>query len=327
MMLRLSGLQLPWTLPSHPADPGEGSRDLSWLSCGGRGVRFLSIGIFAALVCLFLFPASVGAQEGADEIAEAPENEETGRRGAKQDEGFFGLTPFFNSGPYTTIQRVKGNVATTFGPSDTPRNTLTNMGWLFELGVSSPTLEALPGDPRLNVFAGVLIPTNESSVIGSRIAVTAFGEDVVTEGTKMQLEYQTSYRAGVGLEFPLQVLGVDLRLMPGAQYLLLGSRYAAQVGSTRVFGDFTIPNETRNSAAKNAFNQHLFGPSLKITTESVDIGAFRFDLYIEGSLLFDVAGTREQSRFVDSDGEISVFTWEASTTAGVFNAGFRILLP
>jgi len=200
------------------------------------------------------------------------------------------------------------------------------MGWLFELGMTSPKIEPFPGDPRLNVFGGILIPTNESSVIGSQVSIEALGQDKLTEQTKMQLEYQTSYRMGMGMEFDVEFLEVDLKLMPGVQYLYLGSRYAAQVDSTLVPGNFLLPNETRTSSAKNALVQHFVGPSFKITTEHVDVWRFRVDLYIEGSLLFDVAGTREQSRVVDADGETTTFTWEADPIAGVFNAGLRIRL-
>ena len=291
----------------------------------GLGFRSLGLGIAVALGCLGGAPASLRAQE-VDDVDKNEKTEKVANRRGDREDGFYGFMPYFNSGPYTTIQRVKGTISTTFGPFDSPRNTLTNMGWLFELGVSSPKIELLPGDPRLNIFGGILIPTNESSVIGSQVSIEALGQDTLTENTKMQLEYQTSYRAGMGMEFDVEFFEVDLKLMPGVQYLYLGSRYAAQVDSTLVPGNFLLPNETRISSAKNALAQHFLGPSLKITTEHVDVWRFRVDLYIEGSLLFDVAGTREQSRFVDTDGETSIFTWEADTTAGVFNAGLRIRL-
>lgn len=295
---------------------------------GGRS-HWLVVGVLLAV--LSVAPGSGRAEVGEadDEAAESSEeaaNEVRGR-GSRSERRVHlgGFEPYFNAGPYTTIQRVKGNLQTTFGPSDTPRNTLTNLGWLFELGVASPALQRLPGKPRLHAFGGVLIPTNESSVIGSSATEITTAAVRVAEDTKMSLEYQTSYRAGLGAEFELEVLSTRLTLMPGVQYLYLGSRYTAGAQSRRFFTSGTTIEV--QSLAKNALVQHFFGPSLKITTEAVDVGPIRFDLYVEGSLLFDVTGTRQQSRFEGGPGQVSTFTWEAETTTGVVNAGLRLRLP
>ena len=276
--------------------------------------------------------------------AAADDFDDRGSKGGDREEQKGRFEPYFNSGPYTTIQRVKGDVTTSFGPSSKPRNTLTNMGWLFEIGVAAPKMNAIPGAPRLNLFAGILVPTNESSVLQSTLAkipvipgeTPGFDEaGLLAEGTKMQLEYKTSYRAGLGAEFTLPFLGVDFTLMPGVQYLYLGGRYAGQAEANFTANRFPdpeiVPPEVldfeRTSSAKNSHVQHLLGPSLKIGTEEVALGPFLVDLYIKGSLLFDVAGTRTQSTFVDADAQTSVYTWDAGTTAGVFNAGFRVRIP
>lgn len=291
---------------------------------GGRPFR----AVFGLSLALLLATPGMGTEADDADVEEdsTAVRNDRGRSGSRSErrQQFGGFSPYFSSGPYTTIQRVKGRVATTYGPQDAPRNTLTNLGWLFELGVESPAFERLPGKPRLHAFGGVMIPTNESSVIGSRVVFTTMNDDRLTEDTKMALEYQTSYRAGLGSEFEIEVLSTRIKLMPGVQYLYLGSRYTAEAESTLVL---PTGNVERRSSAKNALAQHFLGPSLKITTDHVRMGPFLFDVYIEGSLLFDIAGTREQSRFVDGDGEISTFTWEADTTSGVFNAGLRIRLP
>ncbi len=287
-----------------------------------------------AVACVVLLGGVASAQEREqidDERAPARPAErrfETGGTKSPLGFSFFGIMPYFDTGPYTTIQRVKGRVGTTFGVEDAPRNTLTNMGWLFELGLAFPAIDALPGDPSLNLFGGVLIPTNESSVIGSRVAITtpAGTNNRLTEQSKMQLEYQTSYRAGLGAEFEFPVMNVDIRVMPGVQYLYLGSRYGAQTASILTFSAFGRDSIMQNAAGKNALVQHFVGPSLKLGTEHIDLGPFRFDVYIEGGLLVDVAGTRRQSRAVDQVGGISTYTWEADSLAGVFNAGMRVRL-
>jgi hypothetical protein len=290
---------------------------------------------------LFVGTASITASIAASVAIAEDEFEDRGSKDGKGEAEAGRFEPYFNSGPYTTIQRVKGDLTTSFGPSSKPRNTLTNMGWLFEIGVAAPAIKALPGAPRLNLFAGLLVPTNESSVIQTTLVKTLVvpGETPgfddagqLAEGTKMALEYQNSYRAGLGAEFTLPFFDLDLTLMPGVQYLYLGSRYTGQVNATFVASVFPEPplpslDFERTSSAQNSLVQHLLGPSLKIGTEEVSFGPFLLDLYIEGSLLFDVAGTRRQSTFVDAEGGTSVFTWEAGTTAGVFNAGFRVRIP
>jgi hypothetical protein len=83
-----------------------------------------------------------------------------------------GFSPYLSTGPYTTIQRVRASVDTDFGVSERSANTLTNLGWLFELGVRSPRVEELPGQPRFNLAGGILIPMNTSSTIGSSVTIT-----------------------------------------------------------------------------------------------------------------------------------------------------------
>jgi hypothetical protein len=294
---------------------------------GPRGrARWLLVGLLLAVMSAA--PGAVLAEEEDEGDAVGNSSEEAANEGGwsrrERKEYLGGFTPYFNTGPYTTIQRVKGNVATTFGPSDTPRNTLTNLGWLFELGVASPAFERVPGKPRLHAFGGILIPTNESSVIGSQATEITTAAVRIAEDTKMALEYQTSYRAGLGLEFEFEVLDTRLTLKPAVHYLYLGSRYSGRAVSRSFFtSGTTIELE---SSAKNALVQHFVGPALKITTEAVDVGPVRLDLFIEGSLLFDVAGTRQQSRF-EGAGQATTFTWEADTAAGVFNAGLRFRIP
>ena len=73
--------------------------------------------------------------------------------------------------------------------------------------------------------------------------------------------------------------------------------------------------------------QHFVGPSLRIATEPVDLFGLQADLFIRGALLFDVAGTRRFQNKRDDENRRASFNWEAASSAGLFSAGFRILLP
>ena len=238
-----------------------------------------------------------------------------------------GFSPYLSTGPYTTIQRVRASIDTDFGVAERKANTLTNLGWLFELGIRSPRLEELPGKPSFNVAGGILIPMNTSGTIGSSVAIIQ-GQfnDSLKEETKLAVDYNNSYRVGLGAEFLIEVLPVDLQITSGVSYLYLDSRYIGNAESVRSFVSEADPI-IRNAEAKVNMVQHFVGPSLRIATEPVEVFGLQADLFLEGVLLFDVAGTRQTRTKRDEENRRASFNWEASTSAGMVSAGFRILLP
>jgi hypothetical protein len=270
----------------------------------------------ALLAALFtLFTASPVFAESDLDGEEAPRN------------WLRGFSPYLSTGPFTTIQRVRASINTDFGISKRSANTLTNLGWMFEAGVQSPRFEDLPGKPRFGVAGGILLPLNAAGTIGSSVEIIV-GQfnDQTKEETKLFVDYKNSYRAGFGVEFLFDVLPVDLRLTPGLEYLYFDSRYNAEVASTRTFVSEADP-VVRSARSKVNLVQHFVGPSLRIATEPVDVFGLKADLFIQGSLLFDVAGTRRFRSQRDEQNRRSSFNWEAGSTAGIFSAGFRVLLP
>lgn len=238
-----------------------------------------------------------------------------------------GFSPYLSTGPYTTIQRVRASIDTDFGVQERTANTLTNLGWLFELGIRSPRVEVLPGDPRFTVSGGILLPMNISGTIGSSVAIIpGTFNDSLKEETKLAVDYNNSYRTGLGIEFLIDVLPVDLQVSSAIQYLYLDSRYIGNAESERSFIS-EAPSIIRNAQAKANLVQHFVGPSLRIATEPVEMLGLKMDLFLEGVLLFDVAGTRESVTKRDEQNRRASFNWEASTSAGMVSAGFRILLP
>ena len=119
---------------------------------------------------------------------------------------------------------------------------------------------------------------------------------------------------------------VDLQVSSGIQYLYLDSRYIGNAESERSFIS-EAPSIIRNAQAKANLVQHFVGPSLRVATEPVEMFGLKMDLFLEGVLLFDVAGTRESVTKRDEQNRRASFNWEASTSAGMVSAGFRILLP
>lgn len=238
-----------------------------------------------------------------------------------------GFSPYLATGPYTTIQRVSASIDTDFGVAERSANTLTNLGWILEVGVQSPRFNEVPGKPRFGVSAGILIPMNTTSTIGSSVEIIKGRfNDSLKEETKLSVDYKNSYRAGFGVEFIFDSLPVELKFTPGFDYLYLDSRYVGEAESLRSFISEADPI-IRNARSKVNLVQHFVGPSLRIATEPIDLFSLRADLFIQGALLFDVAGTRRFRSTRDDENRRASFNWEAASSAGFFSAGFRILLP
>ena len=237
----------------------------------------------------------------------------------------FGFSPYFTAGPYTTIQRVEASVDTDYGPSDDARNTLTNLGWMFTLGIQTPPLADGYGKPRIDLSGGLLVPTNTSSAISSSVSVTA-GTSSLKEETKLQVDYNNSYQATVGVEFLIESLPVDIQVMPGFRYLHLDTRYVGEAESERTFLSGADPI-IRSGASKVNLVQHFVGPSLRVTTETVSLFGLNLDLFVEGTFLIDVNGTDKRREVRNEENRRTSFEWEAENTGGLVSAGLRILLP
>lgn len=270
-------------------------------------------GCFAAFLTLFIaYP--VFAESDLDEEGSA-------------SNALYGFSPYLSTGPYTTIQRVRASINSDFGINDRSANTLTNLGWSFEVGVQSPQFEDLPGKPRFGVAGGILVPFNASGTIKSSVAIIqGTFNDSTKEELKLVVDYKNSYRAGFGAEFMFDWLPANLRITPGVEYLYLDSRYVGEVSSVRTIIGSEISFD-RSARTKVNLVQHFVGPSLRVATEPIELFGLQADLYIHGSLLFDAAGTRRFRSLRDEENRRAAFNFEASTMAGYFNAGFRVLLP
>ena len=236
-----------------------------------------------------------------------------------------GFSPYVTAGPYTTIQRVEASVDTDYGPNDDAANTLTNLGWQFSIGFQTPPLTDKLGKPRLDFSGALLVPTNTSSAISSTVFAEE-GTSNLKEETKLQVDYNNSYQASLGVEFLNKRLPVDLQIMPGFRYLYLDTRYAGEAESERTFLNDRDPI-IRSGASKVNLVQHFVGPSLRITTETVSIFGLDLDLFIEGTFLIDVNGTDRTREVRNEENRRTTFEWEAEETGGLVSAGLRIRLP
>jgi hypothetical protein len=247
---------------------------------------------------------------------------------ADDEEGaLWGFSPYFDSGPYAFLQRVEGEVDTDFGPTEKAQNLLTNMGWSFQLGLRSPRLADVPGKPRLDLQGGVLLPTNPSGTISSKVDVSSELAATLKEEVKLAVDYNTSYHASLGVEVVVDGLPVEIRITPAVRYLSLTTRLDGLVDSTRSFQGGAQAEIVRNAAVQKNLRQHLLGPSLRVATEPIELWGIEGDLYLEGDLLVDLEGMDESLDAFTEDARRASFRWEADRVAGLVRFGFRLLLP
>lgn len=240
------------------------------------------------------------------------------------------IQPFVMAGPYVTIQTARASASTTLEIDTREKNTLTGMNFRFLGGLSGPEIAAIPGRPRPVITAAFIVPLNESSTIGGDLSSENLGGSGTRSGeAKYGIEYTNSYSAGLGLEFKVDVFDRELRLTPGIEYLNSNGRYVGLVEEkqTTILPELEII--TRRARTKRILDQHLLGPSFRLSTEGVKIAALWIDFYVEGALLIDIAGTREKAfvDFGDADGNRASFNFEMGRGSGQINAGLQIRWP
>ena len=243
----------------------------------------------------------------------------------KDPDAFLGVHPYVVAGPHVLIQRVRASVNSTVGANAREANTLTSMGFQFAGGLRGAPIHSLPGDPRWSVYGGFVIPFNESSVIGSTIDNENVGAASNKLETKLAVEYQTAYIAGASLEFEVPIAQTALTISPGLDYRNIPARYVG-VATREVKLGLQQPATVRGGQQKKSLVQHFVGPSLRISVEPVELRGIHVTFFLEGNLLFDVAGTRRRFR-MDTPQSSASFNFESGTSAGQISAGLRIQLP
>jgi hypothetical protein len=239
-----------------------------------------------------------------------------------------GFSGFVEASPHVVVQRARGSGASSFDTDGRKSNIVTNMTFRLGGGVKSPAIESLWGRPRVVAYGGVLLPLNESSTIGTQFIETSVaqsGQELI-EFSKFSIEYQTSGLAGVGLEFTVPVFDAEITVRPSVESLHLVSRYVGELFFQRTFilGGSDPPQEVR---VKKLITQHFLGPSLRIGSSTFRYKSVSLDLFLDTSLLLDVAGTNERVRDNRPNGDSGVFTFETGSGLVQVGAGFQVRWP
>ncbi len=268
-------------------------------------------GVFASALALLalavLSPTRVAAQEQAIE-----------------SDAFGGFSAYFETGPHVIVQRGRGSVGTNFDYSSRKANYLTNMTIRFVAGLRGPALAEEYGRPRPVLYAGALVPLNESSTIGTILQETSlFGTEQI-ETSKYSIEYQTSAMAGIGIEFEVPIVDEHILLRASLESLHLVSRYVGEAG-------FEINrqgvSEVHALRAKQDITQHFLGPALRAGTPTIVFQGVAIQFVLDASLLFDVAGTREKFRATGENGDQGDFSFETGKGLGQISAGLQLRWP
>ena len=235
-----------------------------------------------------------------------------------------GFSAYFETGPHVIVQRGRGSVGTNFDFSSRKANYLTNMTIRFVAGVRGPALAERYGRPRPVLYAGALVPLNESSTIGTILRETSlFGTEQI-DTSKYSIEYQTSAMAGIGIEFEVPIGDELMLLRAGLESLHLVSRYAGQAGLEI---NRQGVSEIHAVRAKADLTQHFLGPALRAGTPTMRFRGVAIQFVLDASLLFDVAGTREKFRATGENGDRGDFSFETGKGLGQISAGLQLRWP
>jgi hypothetical protein len=218
------------------------------------------------------------------------------------------------------------------------------------LQLMTPAIPAIPGRPR--VFAtGEILPTFASSRnIANEGNASSFGfppelgqfPDVAItgQGSVTTAEVQTlAFGAAIGIAFPFEVRGRQLRLKPSAGWI----RYEVDVegsvlsaicdgGGSRCRTDATPPGFARLIELQGSDSQWFdgIGPGLEIEMDVYRLGSFGVSLFLDGHA-YRVLGDRtvdfsDSVTFTDPLGgpDTYVADWSFEVDPWIYRAGLGI---
>jgi hypothetical protein len=241
--------------------------------------------------------------------------------GKGQDEGF---DLFFDAAPHVFVQTAKGASSTSFGLVSDAENVSSVMTFRLGGGVRGPAIEALPGRPRPVVWGAVLVPLNESSVIGTEfVEVNSPGNERI-EFSKYAIEYETSGLAGIGFEYLVSVFDFELSVTPGLEILFVEGRYT---GSSSLDLQQSAVSSSFAISDKKDFSQKLIGPSLRVATRAGTIFGANVNFWIDANASFDVSGSRREIFMSNTEGDTALFSFETGETAFQIGSGLAIRWP
>jgi hypothetical protein len=218
--------------------------------------------------------------------------------------GLGGWSPFSGVELAIHAQEVSAEGATTFGAVGAGTNTLSNLNARMEAGIKSPSIEAIPGQPRIVMRGGVSLPLRETSTIMSDQTI---GDDVEL-GTDLSMSWKMMWHAGLDLQYRLPLEDYLILVHPGIEYL--GSRFRYETKfifraqpvsdlaqqTPNPFNPPRVPFEGRSSPDVH----HFIGPTLSIEAGLVGVGPATISAFLGGRMYF-LVGDRDTSIEFDKD--------------------------
>ena len=191
------------------------------------------------------------------------------------------------------------------GASERSTQTSSVSALFFDVGAgsTSPKIDFLPGEPRLRIRGGVLVPMADDSTIRSDAENRMYANP---EGPAQTLEDQITIRgdadwgegwyASLGMQVELS-LEWDVRVTASAHYLGRQLEYAGSIDRAfedrrRVPAPFVMIPDTSVSTRPAETTNHFLGPGLSLEAPFVGFGPFRFSIYLDARVLFRLDGGR-----------------------------------
>lgn len=267
--------------------------------------------LLCALIGLLTTGSALARAEGESEDAVDPRSR---------------LSLFLDAAPHVVIQRAKSGVSTNFGLTSNKANIVTNMTFRLGGGLKGPAIEAIPGKPRPVVWGAALVPLNESSTIGARFFLDESRPGFQSiEFSKFSIEYQTSGIVGLGIEFEVPILSEGaISITPALESLHLVTRY---VGEADIQTNSLGNSEVHDVRLKDEITQHFLGPSLRIGAPAIVVRGVAIHFFVNGSILFDVAGTRRELNARGQNGDSGRFSFETGSGVVQVGSGIQVRFP
>jgi len=219
-------------------------------------------------------------------------------------DGLGGWSPFSGVELAIHVQEISAEGATSFGAVGSGTNTLSNLNARMEAGIKSPSIKAIPGQPRIVMRGGVSLPLRETGTIVSDQTIG----DEVELGSDLSVSWKMMWHAGLDLQYRLPLDDYIILVHPGIEYL--GSRFRyetkftfrAQPGSDLAqqtpnpFNPPRVPFEGRSSPDVH----HFLGPTVAIEAGLVGVGPATISAFLGGRMYF-LVGDRDTEVSFDKD--------------------------
>lgn len=240
----------------------------------------------------------------------------------------FGVTPslgvglgFLTTDAAGSVVAVNGSGSTIRPPDTGQTSAITPLAHL-SLGLETSALEFLPGAPSVFAQADYFPSLGLTRNIASEGSGQGFSPPdaenfpegaIAGQGSKTMVEADVStFGLSAGLSFPIEILGVALRVKPGVSWIHY--TWDVQGRVLRAVKPSTSGTDFRgvDLSARDSFDAHGVGPYFGVEFEASPFGPLLASIYIEAAAYRVLSDQSESLNARESfDDQFGVETYEA----------------